>query len=227
MLAITLRVFKDLFKSVKSILLIIFILAVTLTVAFILNKYNVKNETIGIGNDIYATGLMVLIYLFSPFFVSSLSHDIVNREIDSKTIRFLATKTSRENIILGKFFGIFLFWCVCIFITVLTIVPFSRSFQISSFLESILFVTYFIGFTLFLSTLIQKTTTSMFVGIISSFSFTIVGIWSIFSENVILKSISYLTPYSYVYKGEFLFMIPLLSLVFVLGSIILIRKKDL
>lgn len=112
-------------------------------------------------------------------------------------------------------------------ITVLTIVPFSRSFQIFSFLESILFVTYFIGFTLFLSTLIQKTTTSMFVGIISSFSFTIVGIWSIFSENVILKIISYLTPYSYVYKGELLFMIPLLSLVFVLGSIILIRKKDL
>src|SRR5690625_7700017 len=52
--------------------------------------------------------LMVLGFLFA----FAISHDLINKEIELKTIRLLITKTSSLKLMLGKFLGTLLFWIV-------------------------------------------------------------------------------------------------------------------
>jgi ABC-2 type transport system permease protein len=63
----------------------------------------------------YATGLLIIILLASPLFIFVLIHNAIYEDYRSRTIRFIATKTSRENIIFGSLF----FWIVCLTITVI------------------------------------------------------------------------------------------------------------
>src|SRR5690625_2437275 len=54
--------------------------------------------------------LMVLGFLFA----FAISHDLINKEIELKTIRLLITKTSSLKLMLGKFLGTLLFWIVTV-----------------------------------------------------------------------------------------------------------------
>ncbi len=153
MFTVGFREFKSLFSSIRSIVIIVVLFGVTIGSARLVRQFEAPLQELGLGNDAYAMGLMLLLILAAPLFVTSLSHNVVNKEMDTRTIRFLAAKTSRSNIILGKFIGSFLFWVVCIAVALLLIVPFSKSFSILNLVQSIIFVSYFIGLTLFLSTL--------------------------------------------------------------------------
>lgn len=229
MLAIGLREFQNLFKSIRSIIIILFIFSVTLGIAKLINNYKeVLSEVGGLEGDIYMGGLLLLIIAAGPLFVTSLSHNAINQEVHSRTIRFLATKVSREKIVLGKFLGIAMYWMVCILVASLLILPFTKGFYFYQFMEALIFILYFVGLAIFLSTLITKPGMTMFLGSILAILLPIIGLWSLGSENLIIDLVSYLTPYYYYSVGEhiYTYVVLIFPILFVLGSLLLIRKKD-
>lgn len=228
LIALCIREFKSLFKSIRSIIIITLLFLVTLGTAKLLDNLNSKVENFGINND-YMLGLVSLLMLVGPLFVLSLSHDIINSETSSKTMRFLVTKTSRDKIILGKFFGVTIFWFLCLLISTLLIIPFSKTFYFREFIEIFLFLSYFIGLTIFLSTIINRPRLSMFISLILAITLPIIGILGLASnEYLILNIVNFFTPYYYISKEEFIspYFILILTTLFIYLSIINIRKKD-
>ncbi|WP_339285694.1 ABC transporter permease subunit [Oceanobacillus sp. FSL K6-3682] len=231
MFTVGFREFKSLFSSIRSIVIIVVLFGVTIGSARLVRQFEAPLQELGLGNDAYAMGLMLLLILAAPLFVTSLSHNVVNKEMDTRTIRFLAAKTSRSNIILGKFIGSFLFWVVCIAVALLLIVPFPKSFSILNLVQSIIFVSYFIGLTLFLSTIIPKPSLSMFLGIIISIALPVLGLWSAGTDNLFIKAVGYVTPYFYYMQEEsnnyYVYFVAFFPILFILLSIFIFRKRDL
>ncbi|KQS18810.1 hypothetical protein ASF99_02680 [Exiguobacterium sp. Leaf187] len=229
MFAITLREFKSLFQSIRAILIIVVLFGVTIGSAKLVSQFKEQLSDLGLGDNAYIIGLMLLLFLAAPLFVTSISHSSVNKEIESKTIRFLATKTSRENIIFGKFLGNVSFWVLCLTVALLLIVPFSKSFSIVDLIQSIIFVSYFIGLSLFLSTVVNSSAMTMFVGIFISIALPVIGMWSLISKNVIVDTLSYLTPY-YYYTQEntaYTYLVLIHIAVFVIASLMIFKRRDL
>ena len=228
MFAVGLKEFKSLFKSIRSIIIILFIFGVTLGAAKLISQYQIQLQSLGIGDNAYVGGLFVILFVAGPIFVTSLSHNIINKEVSSKTIRFLATKTSRENIVLGKFFGNVLFWTTCVLLSLLLIVPFAKTFYFAEFIQSVIFISYFIGLTVLLSVLINKPMLTLFLGIIFAFVFPVLGFWHLASDNLFLKIFSYITPYFYYSQEQsfYAYFVVIFPIVFVLLSLIIMRKKD-
>lgn len=231
MFTVGFREFKSLFTSIRSILIIVVLFGVTIGTARLVRQFEAPLQELGLGNDAYAMGLMLLLILAAPLFVTSLSHNIVNKEMDTRTIRFLATKTSRSNIILGKFIGSFLFWVVCITVALILIIPFSKSFSIVNLIQSVIFVSYFISLTLFLSTIILKPSLSMFLGIIISITLPVLGLWSMETDNFFIKAIGYITPYFYYTQEKtynyYTYFVAFFPILFILLSLSIFRKRDL
>lgn len=229
MFSVAIHEFKKQIKSIKSILVILIIFSITIGVASVGEKYKSLIE-MGAGSNVYTLGLTMTILIAGPLFTLSLSHNIINEEIRTRTIRFIATKTSRANIVIGKYLGIVFFWIICLVLSMLLISLFSHSIYINKFMISFSFLLYFIGLTILLSTLISNPIMTNLIGITLSIIMTILGLWGTLSNNIILKIFSYLTPYHYFIHEEnsALAYIPILfSIIFVILSIILIRKRDL
>lgn len=229
MLAITLREFKSLFQSIRAIIIIIVLFGVTVESAKLVSQFKRELSGLGLGDNAYVIGLMLLLFLAAPLFVTSISHSSVNKEMESKTIRFLATKTSRENIIFGKFLGNISFWVLCLSIALLLIVPFSKSFYFVDLIQSIVFVSYFIGLSLFLSTVVSNSSLTMFAGIVLSIALPVIGMWSLLSKNVAIDTISYLTPYFYYTHANtsYTYFVLIHTVVFVMLSLIIFKRRDL
>lgn len=229
MFAVCFREFKSLFKSIRSLIIIGVIFGVTLGAAKLVSSFQSQLQEFGLGDSAYATGLLILILIASPLFVSTLTHNTINEEVKSRTIRFIATKTSRENIVFGKFLGNLFFWIVCLFIALLLITPFSKAFHVSELMEGIVFVSYFVGLSLLLSTLIPKPGVTGFLGMAIAVIVPIVGLWSIASENIFLKIYSYITPYYFFShdNDSYIYIVLIYPIIFLVISLITIRKRDL
>ena len=228
MLAICLREFKSLFKSIRSIFIIIIILGVTVGSAKMLSNFGNELQELGL-EDAYMAGLFIILMLAGPLFVTSLSHDVINGETHSRTMRFLVTKISRDKIVIGKFLGVSLFWFVCILASLILVVPFANTFYFAEFAESFIFITYFVALSLFLSTVISKPGLSMFIGIVLSIAIPVLGTIGIVRDDLILiKIFSYITPYYYIGQEQtmYVYFIPILSLGFLLASVMILRKRD-
>ncbi|WP_214858967.1 ABC transporter permease subunit [Exiguobacterium sp. s191] len=229
MFAISLREFKSLFQSIRAIIIIVVLFGVTAGSAKLVSQFKSELSGLGLGDNAYVIGLMLLLFLAAPLFVTSISHSSVNKELESKTIRFLATKTSRESIIFGKFLGNVSFWVVCLTVALLLIIPFSKSFYFVDLIQSIIFVSYFIGLSLFLSTLVSNSSLTMFSGIVISIALPVMGMWSLLSKNVVVDALSYLTPYFY-YTNEntsYTYLVLIHTAVFVILSLIIFKRRDL
>ncbi|RKQ30247.1 ABC transporter permease [Oceanobacillus halophilus] len=229
MFTICLKEFTSLFKSIRSIIIIAVLFGVTTGAAKLISQFEAQLMEFGLGDNAYVGGLMVILFLASPLFVTSLSHSVINKEVYARTIRFLATKTSRENIIIGKFLGNLLFWVACLFISLLLVIPFSHYFYYIDFIQSVIFVSYFIGLTILLSTIISNPAITMFLGITISIVLPVIGLWSIGTENIFIKGISYITPYFYYTQEEtfFTYFVALFTCLFIALSLLIFRKRDL
>ncbi|MED5049254.1 ABC transporter permease subunit [Bacillus siamensis] len=229
MLGILSREFQSLFKSIKSIIFILIMFSVTLLVASLLKGAESQLSEVGLSNS-YVAGLFLIILIFGPLFVITLSHDSINRESHGRTLRFLLPKISRNKIILGKVSGITLFWILCLTIAIILVSFVSKVFYFKELIESIIFLSYFISFSLFLSVLIRKPSMSMFMGILLSLAIPIVGIWGITNNpNFIVKLLSFLTPYYYFGQPEqryLIYFVPVLSVIWLFLSLILFKKRD-
>lgn len=229
MLAVAYREFKNLIKSVKSLIVIAIIFGITVGFASLIRFFQEQFQELNLGTNEYATGVLILILLASPLFIFTLSHNIINEELKSRTIRFIATKTSRNQIVLGKFLGVLLFWIVCLTAAFLLIIPYSKAFHFLELLQTIIFVSYYIGLNILFSISISKPGVTAFLGMILSIAIPIIGVWSIGSEKVFLKIYSYITPYFYYSQtnDSYIYIVVIFPILFLVLSIILIRKRDL
>ncbi|WP_269091796.1 ABC transporter permease [Priestia megaterium] len=197
MWAISIKEFQSLFKSIKSIIVILIVCGASYGIAYVVSQFGGQLTSAQI-QDGANGGILLMLLGFGPLFISSLSHNVINQEIKARTARFLVTKTSRERIVLGKFLGICCFWLVCISISFLLIAFISHHFSFFTFLECLLFTMCMISFVLMLSALMPNPTHTMFLSIILSLVLPVLSEWSMFSSKEYIAWFKYVTPYYYL-----------------------------
>lgn len=189
------REFISLFKGIKSVIIVMMLLATSYYSAKFSDLLTSGIElTAREAENIHTVGLLILILFFGQLFVMGLSHDSLNRETHERTIRFLVTRTSRTSIILGKFLGIWLFWLICLTTSFLLTSIFSQKIDVFIFTQTMSLLTYQIGLTILLSVLIPKPGFTMFLGIMVGVAFPIIGLWVSFTSNVWVSWIKFITP---------------------------------
>ncbi|MCT2346626.1 ABC transporter permease [Niallia taxi] len=202
------REFLQLCKGVKSVLIILLFLVTSYYSAkFAEPLAEVTEMTAKEAAQAHVAGLMFLILIFGQLFVTSLSHDSINREIHERTMRFLVTKTTRLSILLGKFLGIWMFWFVSLFLSYLIISIITKKVSILMFSQTMSLLTFQVAFVLLLSVLIRSPGITMFFGIISSLIFPIIGGWLMLTSNPAISWLKYITPYYYMEKEDYKFLI--------------------
>src|SRR5699024_1969966 len=232
MIHILKREFIDAFKSVRSILILLFITFVSYQSAkFFDENQDMINQFIGeSGNEVgsvYTAAIAFIVLIFGFLFVFAISHDLINREIEMKTIRLLVTKTSRLQIVLGKFLGILLFWVVTISISFAIISLITGSWFPKDYFQAIIFLFYIISLVLLISTVIPKTKLTMFLGIFLGIVLPIIGLAAAFSDKWYFIPFKYLLPYKYFDGSVGMMFIPLaIGIGYISLSIFFINRKD-
>ena len=224
------REFINLFKGIKSIIIVAILLVTAYYSAKFSNFFLLDPSmefTPKEAKDIHLFGLLVLILLFGQLFVMGLSHDSINRETHERTSRFLVTRTSRTSIILGKFFGIWLFWFVCVSIAFLLTSIFSKKFDVFIFSQTMSLLTFQIALTILLSVLISRPGVTMFLGVILGIATPIFGFWIAFTQNAWVSWIKFLTPYYYLSREDATFLLILLmaGIMIVIANLIFQRRE--
>lgn len=232
MIPILKREFIDSFKSVRSILIIIFITFISYQSAtFIDNNPSLNNEIMESGGkegSAYTAAIALIMLVFGFLFVFATSHDLVNKEIELKTMRLLVTKVSRLQIMLGKFLGTMLFWIVTVSISFAILSMFAGSWFPKDYFQSLIFLFYIISLVLLISTVITKAKLTMFLGIILGITLPIVGLAATMSDKWYLAPFKYLLPYKYLEASVGLMFIPLaIGIVYFLLAVFLMQRRDL
>jgi ABC-2 type transport system permease protein len=90
-------------------------------------------------------------------------------------------------------------------------------------------VSYFIGLTILLSTVISRPGITGFLGIVLSIAVTIIGLWSIGSKNLLLKIFSYITPYFFYSQDNenYTYLVLIFPILFLGLSLMILRRRDL
>lgn len=226
MYAIGKREFFSLFKGIKSMIII----GMLLVTSYYSAKYSKLltaelDLTAWEAESVYTIGILALILLFGQLFVTGLSHDSINRETHERTMRFLVTRTSRTSIIIGKFAGIWLFWLICLLISFLLTSIFSEKIDVFIFTQTMSLVTFQIALTVLLSVLIPKPGFTMFLGTVIGLASPIVGIWLMFTSNEWISWIKFLTPFYYLDRDDYTFLVIVLIAGIMLAIANLIFKR--
>lgn len=220
------REFFNLFKGIKSILIIgILLLTAYYSAKFSNLSLDVIEFTPKEKEHIHTFGLLTLLFLFGQLFVMGLSHDCMNRETHERTMRFLVTRTSRSAILFGKFLGIVLFWLVCVAISFVIVSIFSKQFDVFIFTQIMSLLIYQIALTVLLSILVPKPGITMFLGTIIGLTFPILGLWVSFTTNVWVSWVKFITPFYYLERDDYTLVVILLFSGFMLFIANLIFKR--
>ncbi|MBM7695985.1 ABC-2 type transport system permease protein [Salimicrobium jeotgali] len=177
--------------------------------------------------EIYAAAITFIIMAFGALFVFSISHDIVNSETESRTIRLLVTKISRGQILLGKLLGVTLFWWSVITISYIVIFAISGSWSIEFYAQTLVLIFYFISFTMLISTIISKTKLSMFFGIMLGIALPVLNVAAIEIDKWYLIPAKYIFPFYYSEQLTMSFVPLIIGTVFFTLSVFIIKRRDL
>lgn len=219
------------FKSIRSILIILFMtFASYQSASFIEENYGFIQQAIGLQDDegsLYTAVIVFIIGFFGFLFVFATSHDVVNKEIEMGTMRLLVTKISRIEVLTGKLIGAMLFWIVTMSISFAVLTIIAGSWFPKDYMQSLVFIFYIVSFVLLVSTIIPKSTLSLFLGIICGVTLPIVGVTATITDRWYLVPFKYLLPYRYLDSNIFLMFIPLgISCVYFLIAVYFIQRKD-
>jgi len=226
MWAICQHEFFRLFKSIKSLITVAFIVGVSYWVSDLVNQAGslFPDQELAQG---HALGILALVMLLGPLFVFSLSHDIVNRELTGRTMRFLVTRTSRKQIVFGKFLGVCSFWLACMLITFGVVLATVHTFDAPTFWKCLSLLVYCIALALLLSLVVPRPSYTMFLGIVIALVLPGLGIWSFASSHPTAQWIAYLTPYTFMEKGGvWVSFIWLYAAAFLASSVFLFQRRD-
>ncbi|MFJ7972791.1 hypothetical protein [Psychrobacillus sp. NPDC096389] len=229
MLSISKHEYLQLLKSIKSILVILFLLGVTYGGIQLTEKFQGLLIDVPTDTDaMYSVGISFALLSFGPLFVFSLSHDVFNREISGRMMRFIVTKTKRSYIVLGKFIGVSMFWLSIVIASFGLIFVFTQSFDAKVFFETLSVVSVFIGMALVLSLLISRPMLSMFLGVLIGIVYPAISVWSIFSSFWAIKWFKFFSPYYYISVESYLFLVNfgMAALLFIV-SVFLFKRRDL
>ncbi|KOR86114.1 hypothetical protein AM233_20410 [Bacillus sp. FJAT-22058] len=222
------REFINLFKGIKSVMILMLLLATSYYSAKFSDLLTSGIElTAREAENIHTVGLLILILFFGQLFVMGLSHDSLNRETHERTIRFLVTRTSRTSIILGKFLGIWLFWLICLTTSFLLTSIFSQKLDVFIFTQTMSLLTFQICLTILLSVLIPKPGFTMFLGIMVGVAFPIIGLWVSFTSNVWVSWMKFITPYYYLIREDYTFLVIVIlaGIMLVIANLIFKRRE--
>ncbi|EKU50363.1 hypothetical protein CD133_09310 [Staphylococcus massiliensis CCUG 55927] len=228
MLQICLHELKQQFKSIKAIVIIFILLSLTFGSAKVYGQYE---QLIGGANsDLYASGLLITSLIAGPLFTFALSHDAINQEVKSRTIRFIVTKVDRVEIVLGKYFAFHIFWFICLTTSIMIVSAYAHHVLLLPLVHLCTFYSYFIGLAMLLSVIINNPAVTNVFGIALSIIMMVLSIWAQFSDHILLKIFKFVTPLYYITQEGMVFLtvVPLLfSIIFITLSLILFRKKAL
>jgi ABC-2 type transport system permease protein len=227
MWAICTHEFKSYFKSIKSLIIIAILVGITYLIADLVTQ-SADFIELDVGEDGYAFGTVFVVYFLGSLFIAALSHDVINLEISSRTMRFLVTKTTRTNIIMGKFIGGWLFWLFCIATSFLLVFFISKKFLWKGFFECMIFISVALAINLLFSILLRKPGLSMFFGVIFGLVFPPLSFAAIYLDNVYIEWFKFFTPYYYTDLGGYYSIINILYTgLLVCISIKLFSRRDL
>lgn len=224
MLAIAKHEFWQLFKSIKSILIVLILIGSSYYVS--------KNgaEIVSFINDgrddqqIYYSGLSIVVMIFGPLFALALSHDVINREISSKTIRFLLTRTSHAEILLGKWLGVMGFWLACLICSYSTIIFYAKHVEWFLFVQMLLLLLFSISLAFLLSVVVTKPFMSMFISTVLGLALPIGSVVVMSSEKWWGK-FQYITPYYYMVEDDWKIVFVVLIGVAIMGLTYTVFKR--
>lgn len=233
MIPIMKREFVDAFKSVRSILIILFMTFISYRSAILIqdNSYLVSSlleMDLG-GMKIQAIVIMFVFITLGFLFVFAVSHDVVNKELELKTIRLLVTKVSRIEIIIGKLLGVFLFWVFVISISFGLIFFITGEFDLRGYLETNVFAFYIVSLLIFISTIVTKPKMTMFLAILLGISLPILGLVADIVDKWYLLPFKYVLPYHYMDLETILLaaIVPLLIAIgYIIISVIVMERRD-
>ncbi|USK36449.1 hypothetical protein LIT25_27175 (plasmid) [Bacillus sp. F19] len=206
MWAICFNEFKGHFKSVKSFIVIAIIFGITYLLADFMTRAADQLD-VGIGKDGYAIGTLFVVFGLGFLFITGLSHDLINREVSTRTIRFLVTKTTRTKILFGKYLGVWLFWFFCISASYILISFVSKNFLWLGIIDCMTFISVALALNLIFSILLSKPPVSMFFGIIFALIFPAISFWSIYADSIYISWFKFFTPYYYSTLGSYFILI--------------------
>lgn len=227
MLSIAKQEFWQLTKNIKSIVII--------AVLLLASYYFARNGQVFAqffemgaedGAALYATGLIIVVLLAGPLFVMALSHDIINREVSSRTMRFLLTRTSADRIVWGKFIGVCAFWLFCVVLAVAIIAITSHTFSAISFASVLCLLISEITIAFIVSIVIPRPRMSMFIGIMIGIAFPIVSYAVEFTDKWWGK-LRYISPMHYVQEDSWhMIALPIASVVLIFAVIQLFKRGE-
>ena len=221
--------FFNSFKSFKSIIIISFFTFTSfLTASFLSKNASLLGQLSTDTGTAYTSSIKFLIFFLGFLFVFSVSHDLINKELDYQTIRLLVTKTSKFNIIFGKFLGVYMFWLASITISFVILSIYAHSWFILDYISVLVFLCFIVGLNIFLSTIISKPGVTMFLGIFIGIIAPILGIWAAFSTKWYLFPFRYVLPYYYVIKSNGFLIFPfVMGIALLYFSYLIFQRKDL
>jgi ABC-2 type transport system permease protein len=227
-LVIAKKEFSQLFSGFKSLIVITLLLVTSYYSAkfssFLANDIELSAKEV---ENIHVIGLLFIIILFGQLFIMGLSHDVMNRELHERTMRFLVSRTSRLSIVVGKFIGIWAYWFVCIVVSHILISIFSHKFDLFIFSQLMSLLTYQISLTILLSIIIPKPGFTMFLGVVIGLIFPILSFWLTFTSSAWFSWMKYGNPYYYLNREDFTFlMIPVLAGLMIALAYLLFKRRD-
>ncbi|SEH51090.1 ABC-2 type transport system permease protein [Halobacillus karajensis] len=227
MWAISTHEFKNLFKSVRAIVIILFLTGMSLLVASLAENFAENFGAINTEGQ-YTAGLSATIIFFGMLFVFILSHDTISSEVQNRTMRFLVSKTSRKSIIIGKALGISIFWLTTVLLSLLIVSFVSKAFFFETFLHCSVFLFYGACTAILISSLSKKGPESLFFGIIVSILLPAISFATVFIDSVFIQWVKYLTPYYYMDLSiAYLPIVCILSIIILAVSIKIFERRDL
>jgi ABC-2 type transport system permease protein len=227
MLAIMQKEFTALFKSFKSLAVIFFFLIITFAISRSFHQNLSFLQQSGSDTSPYVSSIRGLLIFFGFLFGMTLSHDSINREIESQTIRYLVPKINRQSIIIGKFLGILFFWIVSITISFSVISIYAKKIYLIDYIQMIGYIGYVISLTILLSMVVRKSTYTMFIAVFLGILLPGLGLWTTFTPSH-WGVVKYLFPFYYILDHSVKNMIPFVfSALFLIITISIFTRRDL
>lgn len=214
--------FINMLRSMKAIIVILIFTGGSFFVSNSLSQMTGKLD----GSEYYSS-LRLFVFIFGYLFATILSHNAINSEIETKTIRLLLTKTSKTKFVLGKFLGILLFWAICLSVSFLSVSLLGKVFEPTQFIMVIVMMAYFNSIVLLLSAVIERSAMTNFLGLLIALAFPAIGLWVTLSIENPLHSMQLLFPYYYILQGTIYMVIPFVLACLLIGCTILnVYRKD-
>lgn len=224
MISVAKNEFFNLIKSVKAVIIILIFVMFSLYIS----DFLIKSAEFNTGKVAVYSSLRLLVFVLGYLFASILSHNTINREVEQRTGRLIVTKISRNSFLMGKFVGNLTFWFVCITVSYVLISIMSNQQDVEVYFMTLSTMTYFVGLVLLISTLINKTSMSNFLGLFLGLAMPGIGIWITLAERHVLGFTKYIFPYFYILKGGAFMLIPvLIAIIWIIIALIIIGKKEL